>query len=407
MSETTTIEDRLQGLGDPSGRQDSQFWNEWFEIVCRDKHQPFEWYCDTEEVMRVLSYHISGDTCGRTIHPGSGTSMLPVKLREVYPDSCQVVVDISEVAIEEMKEHHVGSVDTDRIEYLQADILNDKLPYEGSEFCAWIDKGFLDAVFCKDNTKAGEQSRFMFHESLRLLEKGNGVMVIISLAEDHSLELILDAYLEQDNDWDSELHVWEVKPTSGTMRPFAFVLKRASKSAVGSSTELSLVWHEECKDAVTVQCESADELRSVLAEHVELSRKRFMKSAASDDRKLLVTLEIKPYEAEADLVKLATILMEMEWRVEGGDELLSKPEWQTFDETGLMYDVVPIGYGICKLRMRCIYPSDDVDALVSAIGEWEGSTDFEDGIQSVDVDWTNTYAIASHLPTFTSLLPSL
>ena len=60
------------------------------------------------------------------------------------------------------------------------------------------------------------------------------------------------------------------------------------------------------------------------------------------------------------------------------------------DENGMrdLFQVVPIGFGISKLVMSCVLESDDLEVLVEAM------EDELEGVQSVDVDWENTFPVA-------------
>jgi translation elongation factor EF-1beta len=398
--EAASVQKRLQTLGDPSGRQDSRYWDEWFEIVCRDKHTPFEWYCDSSEVIRVLSYYLSSSSTSspkkKMVHAGSGTSLLPIQLWEqlLYP---QVVVDISDIALKEMEEIHIKNAHATGVEYLQADVVKNSLPFDDGECSAWIDKAFIDAVFSEVNELATEQCRSMFQEAFRVLCKEDAVFVVISLSETHSLELIMKGYFV--GGWKHEFHVWDLKPISGKLRPFAFVFVTSAKDddILEDIIRYSLVWHKEDGSLETTICDGSDVLRAVVTQKVDQSREKFKKSVILEERKMLVTLEVKPYEAEANLEKLAELLQNFAWLSEDNAEPLTKPVWQAF-ENGSYYEIMPIAFGICKLRMKCIYPTDEVENLVAAIESWEGSEDYEDGIQSVDVDWANTFAIAVALP---------
>jgi translation elongation factor EF-1beta len=403
-----SIEKELSNLGDPSGRQDSAYWDQWFEVVCAEDHRPFEWYCDVKEVVRVLSYHLnSGSTqsgqrlASRMIHPGSGTSLVPLKLRDVFSGD-QVVVDVSPVAVEEMRRVHeqqfpARDADSGSIQYLVADILSPPLPFEADSFECWVDKGFVDAVFSKKSeTSNRDQSRKLFEEANRLLKAETGVALIVSLAEDHSLQLLLDSAFT--GSWRPDVHVWEIAPVSGDMRPFGFVFTKAD--IVEEQPERRLVWHSiggEMDEASSTLESLLDLIRGRVAgsrEAFSLSQKSKEKSNAI--RKVLVTLEVKPFDAETDLKVLGGAVRASTWQtVEGEVSRTLCPLWQPFEgDENVMEQIIPIGYGISKLQLKCIIPSDDVDHLVSAIEDWEGDGELE-GVQSVDVDWANTIPIGN------------
>jgi translation elongation factor EF-1beta len=400
-----SMEKELSKLGDPSGRQDSAYWDHWFEVVCAEDHRPFEWYCGVEEVVRVLSYHLnSGATqsgersISRMIHPGSGTSLVPIKLRDVF--SCdQVVVDVSPVAVEEMKRVHeqqfpAKDAGSDAIQYLVTDILNPPLPFEADSFECWIDKGFVDAVFSKESETSNreDQPRKLFDEANRLLKAETGVALVVSLAEDHSIQLLLDnAFIKS---WRPEIHVWELNPVSGDMRPFGFVFTKAAFE--DERSERRLLWHS-IDGEIDETSTTIDSLLDLIRGRVAESRETFSLAQKSNAiRKVLVILEVKPFDADEDLKALGAAVRASTWQtVDGGNPLTLCPLWQPFEcDKIVMEQIVPIGYGISKLRLKCIIPSDDVDHLVSAIEEWEGDGVLE-GVQSVDVDWANTVPIGN------------
>lgn len=403
-----SIENELSSLGDPSGRQDSAYWDQWFEVVCEKDHRPFEWYCGVEEVVRVLSYHLnSGPTqsserfSSRMIHPGSGTSLVPLKLRDVF-SSDQVVVDVSPVAVEEMKRVHeqqfpAKDAGSDSIQYLVTDILNPPLPFEADSFECWVDKGFVDAVFSeKSETSNRDQSRKLFEEANRLLKAATGVALIVSLAEDHSLQLLSDNAFT--GTWRPVIHVWELDPVSGDMRPFGFVFTKAD--IVEERPERRLVWHS-IDGEIDETSTTLKSLLDLIRGRVVGSRKAFSLSQKSKEktsaiRQVLVTLEVKPFDAETDLKVLGKVVRALTWQtIDGETQRTLCPLWQPFGcDENVMESVVPIGYGISKLILKCIIPSDDVDHLVSAIEDWEGDGELE-GVQSVDVDWANTVPIGN------------
>jgi translation elongation factor EF-1beta len=403
-----SIEKELSILGDPSGRQDSAYWDQWFEVVCEKEHRPFEWYCGVEEVVRVLSYHLNTDStqsgerpASRMIHPGSGTSLVPLKLRDVF-SSDQVVVDVSPVAVEEMKRVHeqqfpAKDAGSDPIQYLVTDILNPPLPFEADSFECWVDKGFVDAVFSeKSETSNRDQSGKLFEEANRLLKSATGVALIVSLAEDHSLQLLLDNAFT--GSWRSDIHVWELDPVSGDMRPFGFVFTKADIEE--ERPERRLVWHSLDGEIDEISTTS-EALLNLIRGRVAGSREAFSLSQKSKEksnaiRKVMVTLELKPFDAETDLQLLGKAVRASTWQtIDGESQRTLCPLWQPVggDKT-VMQNIIPIGYGISKLILKCIIPSDDVDHLVSAIEDWEGDGELE-GVQSVDVDWANTIPIGN------------
>lgn len=393
------MEERLKELGDPSGKQTSEFWNEWFQVVCGEDHRPFEWYCGVDEVVRVLQGAIapsSGDYVPRMIHPGSGNSLVPVKLRDAFGFPHQhTVVDIANVALEEMKMiHDQNSLSKDgsnAIEYLVGNVLEPPLPLEDNSFDVWIDKGLVDALFKDASEPYNTQSRTLFSEAYRLLRNDRSILAVVTMAEKHSMHLILDSYWIELGTKSASLDIWELEPVSGDMRPFAFVLHRKKME------EKHSLFRWRTSDGGVEDVKMADTTLEALLEEVDSrcddSRARFrlgLKEQTQD--RSLATLEIKPYDAETDMEKLKDIVFAMNWKAAGSDgqERSIKPDWRTNESK-----IVPIGYGVSKLVLQCIVNTDDLDDLVEAIIEWEGDDVIEDGAQSVDVDWSQTNMIAT------------
>ena len=79
----------------------------------------------------------------------------------------------------------------------------------------------------------------MISEANRLLKDG-GACLIVSLAQEHSLKLLLssidiDSFGTEQSAWAKPLEIFEVKPTSdaSTLRPYIFVIrKRKNKASV-------------------------------------------------------------------------------------------------------------------------------------------------------------------------------
>jgi translation elongation factor EF-1beta/ubiquinone/menaquinone biosynthesis C-methylase UbiE len=414
MAESSAAESvakELQLLGDPSGRHDSEYWDQWFDAVCRRQdHRSFEWYCSAGEVLRVVTNHLVfstiADETHSMIHPGSGTSLVPVKLRDSFPDSRQVVVDISSVALRQVRDQHASSCDvTNPIEYVVADLLHsssggddNQIAFQSSTFDCWIDKGFVDAVFSKDKAEGSRvQSNSLFHEACRILKPGVGFALIISLAEDHSLRIIVENWLSSDGGWQPTLHIWELDPISGELPPFAFVLSKVDDADyVKSEKRLRLMGHQLNTGDIQEQSLCHDTACSVIQEYIASSRQRFSAARPKEDshttvRKVLATLEVKPCDAEVDLVALGHRIRSEVWAVDNGGERRNvRPMWQPFSDgdSSELYSIVPIGFGISKLLLKCVLPSDDLDDLAALIAEWD-----EGLVQSVDIDWQNTIPV--------------
>ncbi|KAL7567554.1 hypothetical protein ACA910_000158 [Epithemia clementina (nom. ined.)] len=422
------IEEKLNRLGDPSGRQDAEYWDSWFKIVCLEQdHRPYEWYCEPSEVLRVVTAHLkylpphknsnSVDSRG-IIHPGSGTSLVPIVLSEKLEGFAQVVVDVSQTAIDEMRSIHDQSrgkrmADGDEyassVCYFVADVLKPPMPFQSSSFVSWIDKGFIDAIFSKDNSlgQTQVQAAALFQEASRLLVPNDGFMLIISLAEEHSLHIILDNFLS--GLWNATMHVWEIEPVSGNMRPFGFVFHsdespgRQSypenpKDAVSHQTGVQVVWHKHSsrktnadEDLEHIFNVTTDQLRSTLDDLIVKSRLAFkatrLEHSVGEPRMMLVFLDVKPIDTDVDLVSLSSRIRSH-----------STTSWQPIapndhgeNKADTCYHmIVPIGFGLSKLQLCGIVLTEVVDDLPEFIESCE-----RESIQSVDIDWTQSSPISN------------
>lgn len=415
QSTASSVAHALQLLGDPSGHQDSEYWDGWFDTVCRRQdHRSFEWYCSAEEVLRVVNHYCcNGEIANQhllaMIHPGSGTSLVPLKLRDAFPASRQVVVDISSVAMEEVRQVHDKhqqnapyNGDASPIEYVVADLLQQKKPrsddgardaiFSTSTFDCWIDKGFVDAIFSKKNAESNRiQSAKLFQESCRILKPHVGFALFVSLAEDHSVQIIIENWLSHLSCWQRTLDVWDLEPISGELPPFGFILTKADEtSRTRKEGNFKLRWHKLDNGDIEELSLCKDIALNAVQEYIQTSRQRLTQrrqkaSALSTVRRVLVTLEIKPSDAEVDLVALSQRLRTEAWEVDsGGARRLLRPQWQPFSDhdPSELHRIVPIGFGISKLLLKCVILLDDLDDLRELIKEWDDGL-----VQSVDVDW--------------------
>jgi elongation factor 1-beta len=82
--------------------------------------------------------------------------------------------------------------------------------------------------------------------------------------------------------------------------------------------------------------------------------------------KSLVVLEVKPWDVEVNLDELAAKILQIE-----KDGLTWKTEYQ----------IVPIGYGISKIRIGCVV-EDELVSVDDLVEEIQG---FEEEVQAVDI----------------------
>jgi translation elongation factor EF-1beta len=425
------MEAQLQALGDPSGRQDATYWDAWFDVVhTHNAHQAFEWYTSCNEVLRVLRYHVdvsssrqdaSSGAPRRMLHPGAGTSLLPLHLAAHFPQQQQVVVDISAAAIHEMKVYHDNAPasagdhhhnnNNNGVAYAVADLLQPPLPYDDGSFDGWIDKGFVDAIFAKDTPAENRrQAGLLFAEAHRVLTAPHGIMLMVSLAEAHSLDLILDHWLHAAADeddapgWSVDLHVWELVPVSGTMRPFGLVLTKGeaagmatARGALPADDDAATLWFHTTDGRVEELTRPPDLIAPAVAARLGTSRDMFQKAALSTaappTRELLATLDVKPMDDETDLALLASRIQSMSLDVDSGDDGIRRLRVQwvpAAEETAAMFQRVPIGFGLSKIVVRCRVAEDDLDHVVALVQDRN-----DELVQSVDVNWDATFPIAA------------
>ncbi len=480
----------MKQLGDPSGQQTSAYWNEWFSVVGAER-QFFEWYCDAKEVARVLEYHLplfdddddhphqqeEEDHHATTpvhhhhgrhrqmIHPGAGNSMVPLEFMKTFPHHQQIVVDISPVALEMAQEclaqyqHRPKEESRDRtrdnttafldIQFLVGDVLHPPLhsSLTADSFDAWMDKGLMDALFANHkehiiaaaNAAAEEEENqrhcaMVFQEAHRLLHSNSGIMFVVTLAEPHTLQLLLQNWCDQqhhhDDDptntdssrrWSPTLHIWELVPLSGAMRPFGVVLtKETSTSELFDSTK-KLVWHglngvfSTTVHPLNGMCEAT--MLTTISTILEESRQRFreeilLRSQQQNHHdaspfRLLATLEVKPYDDQVDLMGVGQQITSRSYAQIGPVQWLT---WENDDDepssttttpvvaatTRSYYSkLVPMAFGLSKLVLRCLVASsDELKEMVDDIMDWHQANG-GDCIQSIDIDWEATHPVGT------------
>jgi translation elongation factor EF-1beta len=173
-----------------------------------------------------------------------------------------------------------------------------------------------------------------------------------------------------------------------------------------------LVWHN--LDSLEEVIRFDDNSKMIFDDikiRIEDARHNFARAIASKSEslklhQLMATIEVKPFDSEVDVAELGSTIMAAEWRSCTDPSRVIRLVWRPFDSEGEaeanFVDVVPIGYGISKARLRCIIDSQDLDDLVDAIDEWEGDDKFE-GVQSVDIDWSDTVAVSNAMDLFSKM----
>ena len=438
-----------------------------FQSICIPTGRSFEWYTGPSEVERILQLHFRNNNSNnnssnnnnnnknnyknmnndnddetsfdqkRIIHPGSGNSLLPIYLRDKYSTLYQYVVDCSEVAIMEMKSRHdqlykdyqndnhpkqssiqLSTSKSCRIDYLVEDLLsNDSLSNDVNQFHAWVDKGFIDALFSSFDDESQKTScRQLFEKANRILtspstSQNGGICVVVTLAQEHSLQLMLDSidyinYDKKSNEstssssyyyyWKPIIHIHELEPLqkgASSLCPFAFVFEK-SNTMDPKTTPFTVIFHCQNKKDEYIHCTMQDTNHCTCAslfhdihKKLETIRMDFAKRQNENNtqkqeikRLVLTTLEIKP---------------SCDFEMSSLDDLSNKitmcPDYKkTFTSlTWRNSTIVPIGFGISKLAMECLIDSEQVEDLCEFILDTEG----EDVIQSIDINWDATVPV--------------
>jgi len=315
--------------------------------------------------------------------------------------------------------------------------------------------------------------RGMFEEAHRLLETANsdktklGIMLIFTMAEEHSLDLMLSNWLASSSsqqeqgsicsnlkpsNWSRSLHIHEVTPTSGTMRPYCFVLQ---KDDIGGepvvdgqkkgTDDWNIVFHpishsNDLQNAnsnivyipfngdpvppssltlpstpLSPATPSLSSVKSRIDKLLTESRDRFrvemqQRDNTKNERRILGTIEIKPADDTVNLKKLYERITSpkaswgvdsLRWYNDGATQDSSNSSVADNKKDLCFGKIVPIGFGIHKLVLRCVINSDLLEDLCEAIMEREGGSscddegegDCDDIIQSIDVDWENSFTV--------------
>ncbi len=338
--------------------------------------------------------------------------------------SKQYIIDCSTVAIQQVQ-NKLSTTQREeqqpgRIELEVGDVLQPPLPYAENLFDVWVDKGLIDALFCggDDNYQELKQCYTLLQEAHRVL-KPNGLCLVISLAQDHTLKLLLHAlgylkmtpsehhhYSSSIGQWSSPIEIHEIKPLSNasSLRPFAIVFRSGSpwlENTLSRGRDTTISIHDATKTVIElfdehgmVQ-ESLDEQNfcwEAVNNLVQSSQQRYLvkwkqmcrdsicnssecSSNPNDDNEfnyMLATICIKPWDVETNLFDLKK-------------RIRSNEEYLRFNLKWKSEEIKAIGFGISLLQMSLIIPRENLEDLCEYIATQE-----EDLVQSVDVDWQST-----------------
>ena len=375
---------------DPKELRTAKYWARFFETL---GGADFEWYAKAEEVWPLLQQYCSrraglaserGDGAPRVLHSGTGNSSLPMELYDLGLRDA-LAVDYVPAVIEEMKEKCGDG--RDGLAWAVMDAT--KLTALGdAEFDAIIDKGLIDALMTDASEESAATLDLVLGEAERVL-RPSGRYCLVTLGQQHIVALLLRELRQRG--WGVDLHELLPQSPDSSLLPFLFVL---CKGENGSKPGRPLLRHhlDRGERSMSMWCYGAtDKCEAWLNDAMEMARGRFMAdvfsralvdspAAAGGGSRSFVVLDIKPYEAEADLDALAD-------RILG----LDVPGVQWFEQIpahiSLADDesrrIIPIGYGVSKLRLSCIIEDDMLE--VEELGEAIEDTDDEEVVQSVDI----------------------
>lgn len=334
-------------------------------------------------------------------------------------------MDCSTVAIQQIQDKMIQTTTQGEeqqaglIESEVGDVLQPPLPYADNLFDVWVDKGLTDALFCGGNDidPQLEQCFTLLQEAHRVL-KPNGLCLIITLAQDHTLKLLLHAsgYLDMTApephlssssssvaQWLHPIEIHEIKPLSNasSLRPFAILFRRGSSLLENTLSRDVQSIHDPKKPVIVLLDENGIVQESIYkhkfcweAVHnlVQSSQQRYliqwkqMRRGYSNPNQsneidfVLATICIKPWDVETNLV-------DVKKRIQNNEEYLR------FHLTWKSEEIKAVGFGISLLQMSLIIPRENLEDLCEYIATQE-----EDFVQSVDVDWPSTCRVFLPMP---------
>lgn len=348
----------------PSEREDfesREYWNSFFKIRGGEN---FEWYVESSDVLpflRRLFEHCENRPL--VLHVGNGNSDLPETLYH-DPELClnrAVCIDFSEVVVKEMKsklERNLGR--NHGIEFIQGDVLH-MFSLSDEMFDASIDKGLLDAMLSEWSPENEKRAKVYFSELRRVLKPEKSVLVIISLLQEHAMKLIMNSI--QKDPWDVKISPLVPQCPESALCPFLLECRPLS---TGLTANLCIEYGG-TGNLVFSDFERAMYLLDACREDF---RKSFQKQSEGDSFRL-VEVEIKPCDSETDLEWLMHQIRSL--------PLLRHVIWSSENEShGIGHEVVPIGFGICKLKVRFLLKHGDIDEVCMII------EDALEDVQSID-----------------------
>lgn len=330
------------------------FWESFFQAR---GGAAFEWYCEYEQLAPLLENAALRSPYDSVLHAGCGNSNLCFELVQRSKFDYVVNADFSELAVKEMAQK-AASLELDtrsKLDFITLDCLN--IPFKDESFSWVLDKGLHDAMMKDSEEDCRVRSNKLFSEFARILRAG-GKFVMVSLGQTHIidlLELAIGSSL-----WGA-VHVTSLVEVTSPLLPFIFVFDKATAASSGE-VELSINGAKQPISSFRSLLTAAQRQYSQAA-----ATKKF--SVSKQRQIYLVTVDFKPWEAGSDFSALETAIRSSQ---------LPHVTWLQEPSS-----VLPIAYGVCKLRMRCLVDTSarDVDSVVTDLEEVVD----EDFVQSIDV----------------------
>ncbi|KAL2602966.1 hypothetical protein R1flu_007958 [Riccia fluitans] len=207
----------------------AKYWDAFFKA--RDG-KAFEWYGEWKDIGKLFLEQCGVNSNEKILVPGCGNSTLSADMYDAgFTDITNI--DFSRVVISEMLRQHVRS--RPRMRWLVMDMTH--MQFADASFDVVFDKGGLDAILGEpeDESTAGVA---LLSEVKRVL-RPNGRLVVITLAQQHVIELLLQTFREG---WHLSVHVIQLSGLSpSSLHPFMVIAKKETRAKL-PLVSLDLSW---------------------------------------------------------------------------------------------------------------------------------------------------------------------
>ncbi|GBG81413.1 hypothetical protein CBR_g32089 [Chara braunii] len=196
------------------------FWDTFF---VKRKEKPFEWYGEWPVLKELISKTCkAGDDGDDILAVGCGNSELSA---EMYDHGLTKItnIDFSKVCIMQMLTKHVRL--RPKMRWLVMDMT--KMQFADGSFDVVIDKGGLDALMPEQSDSARSAGKALLSEVGRVLKKGTGRYICVTLAQTHVLEVLLDHFKLH---WKVVVHRVPVSEDVSDLKPFCVIVNHQPSS---------------------------------------------------------------------------------------------------------------------------------------------------------------------------------